>query len=871
MLTTSSPIQRFLVFKRFGLLLCIHIFKKSEHSFSFMDDKTVKNEFKLKASKEPEKHYAVAVLKKEGFKRHTCTQCGTHFWHVSETKVCGNPECSGGFRFIDAPPTKKRLDYLGVWKTFSQLFTKLGYTPIPRYPVVARWRKDTDFVQASIYNFQPYVVSGEVEPPANPLVVPQFCLRFNDVDNVGITGSHYTGFVMIGQHAFMPPERFDQARYFSDIHTWLTKGLALPVEEITYHEDAWAGGGNFGPSMEFFSRGLELGNQVYMSYEKTASGFKELNIKVLDMGMGHERNAWLTQGKTTSYETTFPTVMQKLFKATDIQYDPKIVRKFLPYAGYLNIDEVTNIDKQWARIAQWLKLDISELKSHIIPLSALYSVAEHTRSLLFALHDGGLPSNVGGGYNLRTILRRALSFIHLYRWDLNLTEICKWHAAYLKPLYPELSQHLDDVHNILEVEKEKYKATQEKARHLVAYLLKEQITEDALLHFYDSQGISPELVREEGAKMGKRVTIPDDFYARVAELHEKKLQVHATKKEITLHLPGIPETTARYFEDYEKTEFDATVVGQQGNYLFLDQTCFYPTSGGQLHDLGVLGKVRVVDVFKSGLYIVHVLEKEVSFPVGQKIHGSIDRDRRYQLAQHHTTAHILSAAARRILGNHVNQASAYKDMNKARLDITHYQSLTPEEIIAIEKEANRIVADKIALRLRFESRTDAEKKYGVSIYQGGVVPGKKLRIVEIPEVDVEACGGTHLKNTSEAGKIKILKTSKISDGIVRLEYVAGKAAIAYEEKEKNQLTQVAQLLHVPKDNVPARAQEIFDIWKDVIKKGKDRKVHFISDAVSRGNDKEILEETAFLLKTQIEHVSTTLQRFLKELEEKKKK
>src|SRR3989339_1132422 len=314
-------------------------------------DKEIKKEFKSRASKEPDKYYATSVLKAEGFNRKHCAKCGTYFWSVTEGNVCGNPACSGGFGFIGDTPAKKELDYIGVWNEFSRLFKKWGYTPIKRYPVVARWRDDTDFVQASIYDFQPYVVSGEVKPPANPLVVPQFCLRFNDIDNVGITGAHYTGFVMIGQHAFMPPEKWSQKRYLKDIHQWLNKGLGLKNDEIIFHEDAWAGGGNFGPCMEYFSRGLELGHQVYMLYEVTPSGNKELNLKVLDMGMGHERNAWFTQGSSTSYETTFPTVCKKLFHQTGIKVDSNVMRQFLPFSSYLNADEVDDLQKTWQMIA----------------------------------------------------------------------------------------------------------------------------------------------------------------------------------------------------------------------------------------------------------------------------------------------------------------------------------------------------------------------------------------------------------------------------------------------------------------------------------------------------------------------------------------
>ena len=178
-----------------------------------MSDKETKKEFKAKASKNPEKYYAVSILQKNGFKRGHCA-CGTYFWSTTDQKHCGDPSCSGGFRFFGTSPAKEKLSYVQVWKKFSAFFKERGYTPIGRYPVAARWRDDTDFVQASIYDFQPYVVSGEVEPPANPLVIPQFCLRFNDIDNVGITGAHYTGFVMIGQHAFMPPDQSDHAKYF---------------------------------------------------------------------------------------------------------------------------------------------------------------------------------------------------------------------------------------------------------------------------------------------------------------------------------------------------------------------------------------------------------------------------------------------------------------------------------------------------------------------------------------------------------------------------------------------------------------------------------------------------------------------------------
>jgi alanyl-tRNA synthetase len=839
-----------------------------------LSDKEAKVQLKALASKSPDKYYATGVLKEEGFARHQCSKCGRWFWSTRPSPVCGDPGCSGGFRFLGNSPAKFQLDYIETWQKFSKLFNKWGYTPIKRYPVVARWRQDTDFVQASIYDFQPYVVTGEVAPPANPLVVPQFCLRFNDIDNVGITGAHYTGFVMIGQHAFMPPDKYDQPKYFRDIHNWLKQGLGLKNDDITFHEDAWAGGGNSGPSMEFFSGGLELGNQVYMSFQNTDSGFKPLPLKVLDMGMGHERNAWFSQGRSTSYETTFPEVMKHLRNATGVKMDEELMSRFLPHASYLNVDEVEDLDGAWKRVADAIGEDKDELKKRIGTQAALYSVAEHTRSLLVALADGALPSNVGGMYNLRVILRRALQFIDKHQWNVNLPQIAEWHADYLKPLFPELREHLAEVHQILSVEKSKYDATKQKMSQLLARALDKELTTDDLVELYDNQGINPDMIAEEAAKQGKKITVPDNFYAVVAAKHEQKEQEHATVREEKLDLAGVPDTVARYYEDWAKVDFTAKVAKVIGNNVILNETYFYPTSGGQLHDLGTLDGHPVTDIFKQGGVIVHVLDDASRVNQGAMVTGKINLERRTQLAQHHTATHIVNAAARRILGNHINQASAKKDIDKAHIDITHFQLLTQEELDTIEKEANRIVDEAIPTRLKFVPRTEAEQKYGMGIYQGGAVPGKVLRIVEIPEVDVEACGGTHLHNTKEAGRIKLLKASKVKDGVVRITFVAGKAAELLEQDQRKKVEELAHFLGCLPKQIAPRVQEIFDKWKKARKAFQSQKpiepdwLRFVSSETATG---DAFAQAAEILQTQPENVIKTLQRFISELAEWKKK
>lgn len=836
-------------------------------------DKEIKKEFKIEASKNPEKFYAVTYLKSEGFTRKQC-KCSTYFWTVNKNqKICGDPACSGGFRFIGDTPAKEELDYIQVWQKFSLFFKKLGYTPIKRYPVVARWRDDQYWVGASIYNFQPHVVSGAVEPPANPLVVPQFCLRFNDVDNVGITGAHYTGFVMIGQHMFVPKDEWDQNKVFGHIHKWLKEGLGLPNKEITFHEDAWAGGGNFGPCMEYFSRGLELGNQVYMLYEQTPDGRKELPLKVLDMGMGHERNAWFTKGTSTSYESTFPTVAKKLYKITNVKPEGELMKKFLPYSSYLNIDEVEDINETWRLVADKVGVDVEILKEKILPLASLYSIAEHTRTALFAINDGALPNNVGGGYNLRVIIRRAFDFIDKYGWDLNLPEIAKWHAQYLKPIFPELLENLESVKKILDVEKRKYAQTKKKSKQMIKNLLAKEnkISDKKFLELYISQGISPEMIESEGLKLNQNIRIPDDFYGKVAELKTEVTSVKVTKEK--LNLEDIPETDILYYKDFSTVEFTAAVLKVIDDKVILNVTAFYPTSGGQLHDKGFLEGVKIIDIYKQGGHVIHVLETKPKFKKGQIVHGKIDFKRRLQLAQHHTATHIINGAAKHVLGNHIWQAGAHKGINKARLDITHYESLNDDKVKEIEIYANKIVEENRPVFSSLMRKDLAEKEYGFSLYQGGAVPGKVLRIISIPELDTEACGGTHLHTTGEAKLIKIIKTSKIQDGMVRIEFTAGEAAVNEIGRETDVLQEAARILDCQINQVPIRSEELFKKWKKVVKKKKiesDDDFKLLSKEQVKDTEAIILKNTSLILKTQPEHIPKTLRRFMSELMEKKK-
>jgi alanyl-tRNA synthetase len=398
--------------------------------------------------------------------------------------------------------------------------------------------------------------------------------------------------------------------------------------------------------------------------------------------------------------------------------------------------------------------------------------------------------------------------------------------------------------------------------------LEKKLTTEDLITIYDSQGIAPELISDEAAKIGKIVEVPSNFYALVAARHEKKEQETATEREEKIEIdPKLPVTKALYFDDYTKSSFDAKVLEIDGNCVILDQTVFYPVSGGQLADHGTLEGAKVVDVFKQGPYIVHVLDSPPKFHAGDTVHGEIDFERRVQLAQHHTATHIVNAAARKVLGAHVNQASAKKDVDKAHIDVTHYESLTDEQVEKIEEESNRIVKQGVKTQLSFMPREQAERQFGMAIYQGGVAPGKLLRIVNIPGIDVEACGGTHLKSTLEAGRIKIIKSSKIKDGIVRIVFAAGKAAEKLIMQEKQVLDKAAALLKCDVTQVPGRAAELFELWKKA-RKAVQRKQPLPDLALrsAKGFTGDLLGQTAEALQTQPEVVVKTIERFLADIE-----
>lgn len=766
-----------------------------------------------KFQKNWERYWKVKLFEEKGFTRKRCKNCGKFFWTLDlEKEVCGDSSCQN-YEFIGNPPTKKKLNYIDTWREIERFFVKKGHVPLRRYPVICRWYP-LFFTIAGIVDFY-RIENGKLifEFPANPSIIPQICLRFNDVENVGINGRSYTCFCMIQQSSLYKEGGYWKDKCIELDYELLTKVFGIKPKEITFVEDAWLGEGAFGTSLEYFVRGLELGNAVFTEFRGTPDSYTEMEEKVIDMGAGLERFAWITQGTPTSYDVTFKPVLEKLKKETGVEF-PQILYQYAPLAARFNIDgllpsQVKLLKKQ---VAKRLKFSVDDLEKAVSPLEALYAIADHTRALTFAISDGGTPSNVGGGYNLRVILRRALQFIDKFGWDLDLVEVCGWHAKHLKPLFPELLEHQEEIKKILEVEEKRYKKTKQKTKEIVKKLKRERkkIGEEELIELYDSKGITPELLKEEGLE----IEIPPKFYIKVTERHMSEKPVKAKPR---FDISGLPKTRLLYYEDPNLLEFEAKVLKILDNHVILDQTIFYPRGGGQEPDSGLINGCRVIDVNKIKDVVIHELEK-IDFREGQGVICKVDKQRREILKKHHTATHIINYASRKILGNHIWQHSAFKDVDKARLDITHYEGLSDQEVKQIENLANKIVEKDLPVQIEWLSRPIAEEKYGFRLYQGGV-PGKEVRVVSIGE-DHEACGGLHCRSTGEVGFITILRTKRIQDGVDRLEFVAGELTLNYLKESAEILKKAADLLKVKEREVPKAVENLFKKWKKLRKEVK---------------------------------------------------
>ena len=416
----------------------------------------------------------------------------------------------------------------------------------------------------------------------------------------------------------------------------------------------------------------------------------------------------------------------------------------------------------------------------------------------------------------------------------------------LKPMYPELSAKHDIFEKVVEVERGRYERAREGAKKAVEVLLEKgsKISMEQMRTLYESQGATPELIEKVAAEKKVKLELPEGAYT---EMVKGDMARREKQMATGVSLPrSLPPTKKLYYDFVSRSK--SKVLFAKGNYFVLDKTPFYPEGGGQVADTGTVDGKEIVDVQKIGDAIVHFTEKSSGMKKGELVDAVVDEDRRDSIIAHHTATHLISAAARRVLGDHAWQEGAKKESHKAHIDIAHYDKLSEENVKAIETMVNAWLFNGIRVHAEELSRAQAEGRYGFSIYQGHGVPAKRMRIITIKDregklIDAEACGGIHAVGRENLlGIVSIIDTARIHDGIDRIEFVAGPAALKRFESMHQQLDMLSKAFNVDPLLVGKKIQEQQEELRSLHKQ-VEKNNELLADSIAESiPDSEVIEK-----------------------------
>ena len=832
-----------------------------------------------------------------------CKVTGLRFWTRDPIRsTCGDtnedPYTFIGNPIIEGFSSRGKQLKDEMREAFLSFFDSKGHTRINPYPVIARWRDDIHLTIASIADFQPHVTSGTVPPPANPLGISQPCIRLTDVAAVGRSGRHLSTFEMMAHHAFNRPKEGDVVywidrcvRYCDEL---LVEKLGIEPTSITYVENPWSGGGNAGPALEVIVGGLELATLVFMNLEEDEEGevlikgqkYSEMELQIIDTGYGLERFCWAAAGTPTIYEAIYPESIDWLktisgfdsfLDSLEIRVEMEVLLGELSrLAGILNIDVGTDVEELYRNLSERLSengilISLEDLKKVTEPLSSIYAIPDHMHAICNMLGDGMVPSNSKAGYLVRMLARRVCRMKDSLSVPVTLSQLGAHH----------IQTHLDirgfvqseeGILKILELEEARYHEMLRKGRAAVKTALRgtssdsRQIDDETLFRLSEERGLNPDMVVSIAKELGwpnleVRVGFTADMAARNA-LMTKNASKSKNRDEI-FDTSGLEITQLDFYDDAKAIEFQAEVlhcfaltddmisqltfsgeVESIPSYAIVtDRTLFYPEGGGQLGDQGIFsqnGKESpVLDTKSQEGVVLHFTANPLN---PGKVKGTLNRDRRKQLMDHHTAVHIVGGAARHILGPHIWQAGSSKGARYARLDITHHSRLSRREIEDIEDLANNIIDSNLKIKKEVLDRSDADRKYGFDIYQGGPPKHSRIRVISVGDFDVQACGGTHHDQVSSIGELRILKSSQVQDGVERLQIVAGETSRDNSRRQERILSEASEVLGVQSDDLPRAVSRFFEEWKSQQKRIESLEAEIVRLRTSGGGDDLVVVE-----------------------------
>ncbi|WP_335869260.1 alanine--tRNA ligase [Bacillus sp. 2205SS5-2] len=687
--------------------------------------------------------------------------------------------------------------------------------------------------------------------PENPRITnAQKSIRTNDIENVGKTARHHTFFEMLGNFSigdyfkkeaihwaweFLTSEKwigFDPSKISVTIHPEDEEALRIWRDEIGLPEvqiiplegNYWdIGEGPSGPNTEiFYDRGpsygadesdpelfpggendryLEVWNLVFSQFNHNSDGtYSPLPKKNIDTGMGLERMTCVVQEVPTNFETDlFMPIIEATGKIAGITYSS---------TGASSM--------------------------------AFKVIADHTRTVSFAIGDGALPSNEGRGYVLRRLLRRAVRFakqIDIHRPFMY--ELVPVVAEIMVDFYPEVKNKIDFIQKVIKNEEERFHETLHEGLSILSEIItkakstdQDTITGQDVFRLYDTYGFPVELTEEYAEEEGMKV----DHIGFEQAMEQQRNRARSARQEVgSMQVQGgvLGEITAESkFVGYDTLNLESNIVKLVSNdtfvdeavegqevHLILNETPFYAESGGQVSDTGTLvgvnGKASVLHVKKApngqNLHLVKITSGTIK--VNEQVKATVKKDERQGTIKNHTATHLLHRALKDVLGKHVNQAGSLVQSDRLRFDFSHFGSVTAEELEKIEYMVNEEIWKSTDVSIAVKSLDEAKKMGAMALF--GEKYGSEVRVVSVGDYSLELCGGCHVDNTASIGLFKIVTESGIGAGTRRIEALTGKAAYQHLNEKVVLMSHVADKLKTKPENLLSRVDSVLAETKEL--------------------------------------------------------
>ena len=773
-------------------------------------------------------------------------------------------------------------------KMFLEFFESKGHLAMKSFSLVPHNDKSLLLINSGMAPLKPYFTGQEI-PPSKRVTTCQKCIRTGDIENVGKTARHGTFFEMLGNFSFgdyfkkesirwtwefltevvgLDPDRLYPSVYLDDDEAWeiWNKDIGIPAERIFRfgkEDNFWEhGSGPCGPCSEvYYDRGekygcgrpdctvgcecdryMEIWNNVFTQFDNDGdNNYTELEQKNIDTGMGLERLACIVQEVDSMFDIdTMKALRDHVCRLANAEYGR---------------DEETDV--------------------------SLRVITDHIRSVTFMISDGIMPSNEGRGYVLRRLLRRALRHGRLL--DIPgefLVELAQTVIEGSKDGYPELEEKKEFIFKVIAKEEEQFNKTIDQGLSILADMVTEiekkgekTLDDQNAFNLYDTYGFPLDLTKEILEEKG--MAVDEKGFKEAMEIQRKTAR---EAREVTNYMgadvtiyesidPGITTEFVGYDNlSYESevtvlatdTELaDALSDGERGT-IFVKETPFYATSGGQEADKGIIrtadGEFIVEDVVKLlGGKFGHIgYVSKGMIKVGDKATLEVDPDNRMLSANNHSATHLLHKALRMVLGNHVEQAGSSVNADRLRFDFTHFSALTEEELKKVEAIVNEQIMNCLNVKVQNMPIEEAKKTGAAALF--GEKYGSIVRVVSMGDFSIEFCGGTHVANTGVITAFKILSETGVAAGVRRIEALTSKGLLKYYDELEEKLHEAAKLLKAAPDKLTEKITHLQAENKALHSEVDSLKSKLAQDAMGDVMDQVVEIKGVKLLATKVEGV-----------------